>query len=950
MTFHKSHNKKILNNKYFINTRELNMYKNSKLTKAVRLAMICGASAAATLSAPTFAFAEKNIDEQVERIAVTGSRIKRTDLEAASPISVFTSADIKASGVTSLESFISKIPAINGAQLGSNVNNASAGIASASLRGLGSGRTLLLINGRRFNSGDLNSIPTSFIERIEVVRDGASTIYGSDAIAGVINFITKKDFEGLEVTAQYDETTEGDGETTKFSIVTGASNDKGNVVFSVDYTEREEITQADRAYSACPLWDDGAGTEKYCGGSSHSDFGRVNLPKGYLINGEVVGDKRADDSTVGSRYVTINGAGVPFSTATHGYNYAATSYLVTPVKVFSVNAASTYKLSDSITAFSEAGFSNRQSSQRMAPAATFWSAPVPAAHPDNIYGIDVSINRRITEGGGRGFEQDTSDYRIVAGLEGEFGNGWNWDASYNYSRFVDARVNTGELNRPNTETLLSPELCDANDKCPGLWNPFAKNTMTPEQSAFSSVTFSPVRKGGTTQFLANISGDFGDIDLPGGSILWAAGYERRTDSYLNEPDGAEALGQVYGQAGERTEGNYTVEEVYAEFSLPILSGLKFAERLTLTAAVRSSDYSNQNKTATNTKLGIEWEPVSGLLARATFAEGFRAPNITELFNPQEQSAISYTDPCWNYGASSNATLKANCAADGIPSDFSSDTQSNAIVGGNPDLEPEQSESFTAGIVFSGIENFNMAFDYFDIKIEDGVGTAGVDNIAAECYSSVSFSSPLCNLIKGSKYGPLDTPPHNTSPRRNVSEVLSGVLVTNANLSTFETSGVDFDFSYNIDIANGNLVTSFNGTYLLEYNYTLVEGSAEIEAAGMVANDQWEDSPAVFSELRANLGFSYYTDDYSASLNFRYQSEGEDINGTDETLDTIADSVIYTDVQGTYFISDVYTVSAGARNLFNTQPPYMSNYDDSNTVNYSYDLAGTYLYAKFTAKF
>ncbi|WP_246129102.1 TonB-dependent receptor plug domain-containing protein [Colwellia demingiae] len=360
------------------------MYNNSKVAKAIRVAMMFGAGAAAAISAPTFA-ADEGLEE-VEKIEVTGSRIKRTDMEAASPVSIFSAADIAASGVTSLEGFIKQIPAINGAQLGSNVNNASAGFATASLRGLGSGRTLILINGRRFNSGDLNSIPTSFIERVEV-------------------------------TAQYDVTGEGDGDTAKFSIVTGASNDKGNVVFSVDYTDREEVTQADRKYSECPLWDDGVGTETYCGGSSHSYFGRVNVPEVNPMGLEA------------GRYVTLDGKAVPFSTADHGYNYAATSYLVTPVKIFSVNAASTYEISDSITAFAEGGYSNRQSSQKMAPAATFWSAPVGADHPDNIYGVDVSINRRITEGGGRGFEQDTNDYRVVGGLEGEFDNGWGWDVS-----------------------------------------------------------------------------------------------------------------------------------------------------------------------------------------------------------------------------------------------------------------------------------------------------------------------------------------------------------------------------------------------------------------------------------------------------------------------------------------------------------------------------------------
>jgi len=919
------------------------MYSNSKIAKAVRLAMIFGASSAAAISAPTFAAGEEAAEE-VERIEVTGSRIKRTDLEAASPVSVFTSEDIAASGLATIEDFVQNIPAMNGGSLGSTVNNGNPGFATAALRGLGSGRTLILINGRRFNSGDLNSIPTSFIERVEVVRDGASTVYGSDAIAGVINFITKKNFEGVEVQAQYDITGEGDGEQTKFSITTGTSSEKGNVVFSIDYTNRKAIGQGDRSYSACPLWDDGAGNgDPYCGGSSHSHFGRVNVPDGTVVNGETL---------AGGRYVTIDGQPVPFSTADHGYNYAALSYLVTPQEVFTMNAASTYQITDTLNVFAEAGYASRQSDQLMAPVATFWSAPVPASHPDNIYGVDVSINRRLTETGGRNFTQDANDYRLVAGFEGEFENGWTWDVAYNYSRFIDARVIAGQINRPRMETLLDPALCAADSDCPGIWNPFTQDTLSAEHIAYASVTHSPVRRGTTKQFMANISGDFGDFELPGGQIQWAAGYEKRQEDYLFQPDGAAALGQIYFVSGEKTEGKYDVEEMYAEFNFPVLSGAPMAERLTFSAAVRYSDYSNQPDSATNTKFGFEWEPIEGLLTRATFAEGFRAPGITELFAPQRQSAQSYTDPCWNYGTAAgiNPTVAANCAAEGLPGDFNSDTQAAAVLGGNPDLKPEESESFTAGIVWSGIENFTVALDYYDIEITDGVGTAGVDNIANQCYASENFSSPLCALIEGNSYGPIDTPPHPTSPRRNVGGVLSGVLLTNANLSTFETSGVDFDFTYTMDVAGGSLKASLNGTFLDSYEYSLIAGGEKVQTAGFVAQDQWENSPSVFAEWRTNLSLTYTADDFSVNMTTRYQSEGKDINATEDTYDAVADSIVYVDLQGTYYINDNYTVTVGARNLFDEEPPYMSNYDDMNTINNSYDLAGQYWYAKVSAKF
>ena len=876
-------------------------------------------------------------DEEVaiEEVVVTGSRIKRTGLETASPISVFTSADIEASGLTTIEDFIQNIPSVNGAYVGASINNGNPGLATAGLRGLGSGRTLTLINGRRFNSGDLNSIPTSFVERVEVVRDGASTIYGSDAIAGVINFITKTDFEGMDVNLQYDVTGEGDGETSKFSVVTGASSDRGNVVVSVDYVNRIAIGQGDRSYSECPIWEQSDGT-KYCGGSSHSHFGRVNVP---AVNGLGLD---------AGRYVVIDGQAVPFSTADHGFNYAALSYLVTPQEVFTMNAASRYDITDNIRLIAEAGYASRQSDQLMAPVATFWSAPMPAAHPNNIFGVDVSVNRRLTETGGRNFTQDANDYRLVTGLEGSFENGWDWDVSYNYSRFIDARVITGQINRPRMETLLDPTLCAADDECPGIWNPTAQNTLTAEQIAYASVTHSPVRRGTTTQLMANLSGDFGSFEIAG-PIRWAAGVERRTESYLFQPDGAAAPGQIYFVSGEKTEGSYRVDEAYFEINVPLFEDAPLAERFDLTAAIRSSDYSNLNDTTTNSKFGLEWEPGAGFLIRSTWAEGFRAPSITELYAPQRQSANSYTDPCWDWGNSDNANVRANCAADGLPQNFTSDTQTAAVLGGNPDLTAEESKTFTIGVAYTGVENLTISLDYFDIEITDGVGTAGTDNVAHGCYESANFSSPMCDLIKGHSYGPIDTPPHPTSPRRNVNGIISGILLTKANLATFETRGIDYSVTYSMDVANGNLIASLNGAWLDKYDYLPLAGGQWVRAAGYVAEDQWEDQPAVFAEHKTNLGLTYTADNYSVNSTLRYHSGGDDINATAATHDAVADAIVYLDVQGTYNFSN-YSATAGVRNLMDETPPYMSNYDDMNTINASYDLAGRYLYFKLRAEF
>ncbi len=906
-----------------------------KFKLSVASLAICSSLGLAPVS---LAFAADETEAKtVERIQVTGSRIKRTDMESASPISVFTSADIEAAGFTTIEDFVQAVPAMNGGAEGNSVNNGSRGFATAALRGLGSGRTLTLINGRRFASGDLNSIPVSYIERVEVLRDGASTVYGSDAIAGVINFITKKDFEGVEISAQRDITSEGDGEVTKFSLTTGVSSDKGNVVFSLEYSERESIYQGDRAFSECPIFEGDNG--KYCGGSG-------TIPEGHFYgikkdaNGNPTGTAYAADAG----YILDNGVPRLFNGETDAFNYSTTSKMQTPQEVFSINASSNYEITDNTSVFMEGGFTNRKSNQLMAPDGTFWGPVVPAANPGNPTGEDVIVYRRLRETDGRYFSQDFSDYRMVAGFEGILANDWSWDVSYNYSRYVDARIDEGRVNNERIETMLDPALCDADSECPAVWNILEAGTLTQDMIDYGFVTNSPVVSATTRQFIANLSGEVESFELPGGYIGWATGYEKRWEDYKNTPDGAASIGQIYGVGANPTSGEYTVDEVYVELALPILDDLN------VSAAIRGTDYDFLSDTAINSKLGIEYTVLDGLLLRTNYAEGFRAPGITELFAPQSETNLAYSDPCLKYGtADVSATVKANCAADGLSGDFTlSSNQSSTIVGGQPELEPEESESFTAGFVYTAENGFSAAVDFYNIKITNGIGTAGTDNVVNGCYNSVDFSSSLCELIVGNNH-PLLADSAASGPRRDALGAIQGVLLTNANLSTFETSGIDFDMSMSLDVMEGSLALSVDGTYLSSYEYTPFEGEDPVETAGFFAADQWETTLAVFPELRMNLNATYSTKDYSLSWSGRYQSEGEDLFAKETNLDNIADSVFYHDIQGSYFL-DNYTFTVGARNVTDVEAPYTTNNQDMNTIPVSYDIAGAYYYAKVSVKF
>lgn len=910
----------------------------------------------------TAAFAE---DEEfaMEEVVVTGSRIKRSDSSSISPITVLSEDDFMLSGNMTLENFIQDIPSVNGGDFGSTVNNGNPGVATVSLRGLGPNRTLALVNGKRFASAavdgyvDLNAIPAAIVERVEVLRDGASTVYGSDAIAGVVNIITKKDFEGVDIDLGYDVTDESDGDQFNLAVTFGNTFDRGNFVFSAQMTKRDEIRQGDRRYSACPLFDDGA--QKICGGSP------TTTPASFtpLIDG----------TTTGALVAAPGGQARPFDEATDAFNFAALSYLGTPQDVYSAYAAVNYELFESsalgvVNANLELNYSNRESDQLLAPVGTFGGWLTGQAHPDNPFGDvlcagnplcttpqAVATSRRLTESGGRRFTQDVNTWRIAFGLDGEFANGWTWDSSIMIAKWEDSQRDEGRPNRPNIENMLDPVLCAASTNgCPGIFNPFESNSMTPAQIAYGFVGVNTKEDSTLNLFNLNVQGDLGDLQLPGGEIGWAVGYENRREKASSNPDGGAAIGAIAFTPGNVTSGDYEVDEVYAEVVLPLLSDVPGARLLSVEASARWTDVDFLDDSDTVFKVAAEWAPVDDIRFRATYAEGFRAPNISELFLGVQQSAESYTDPCRNYGTSgTDANTIANCQADGLAPDFNLATfQATTLQGGNPSLEPETSESFTFGIVFtpSFLENFTLSLDYFDIEIEDAIGTAPTSEVVSACYASPNFSDPLCAFIVGPAFPGVDETPSPSAPtRRNSNRQISGVLQTEANLATYETSGIDFQADYNFDIDLGNLAFRVSGTYLDKYDYLPFAGGDVVQLAGFFGGDPAFGNPATFAEWQVNTSVTLTSDVWGANVTAKYQGSTDDIDAAPANLDNSADAVWYFDVQGYYVLNEI-TLTLGVRNLTDRTPPYVTAYDDMNTLQFSYDTLGRYYYGRAEYKF
>ena len=910
-----------------------------------------------------FSVAVAQEQEVLEEITVTGSRIGTTDVTSMNPITTLSEEDFKVSGNNTLEDFLQNVPSVGQADFGSSVNNGNPGLASVSLRGLGPVRTLVLIDGQRPAAAatngfvDLNVIPSAMVERIEVLRDGASTIYGSDAVGGVINVITKKNFEGAAIDLQWDTTSESDGDQYNLSMVIGGGSDRGHYMVGAQVTDREQILQGDRAFSASAL-----GEELDANGNV------VVVP---------IGSGTAYPAQIfplvdGGAWVVDAGTGQarPFTSA-DTFNFAASSIMVTPQKVISAFGSGYYDLIEdggftSLTATMSANFSNRESNQLLAPVGTFWQPTVPATNPDNPFGDalcaanpncttpqGVIIARRLRETLGRGFSQDVASWRISAGFEGAFSNEWTWQLNYTYGHWSDAQADIGRANE-RVETLLDPAVCAADPECPGVWNPFAIDTLTPEMQAFSLVNPNTIERSTLTVWQANLQGDFGGWELPGGLVEWGLGFEHRTEEATSFPDGAALLGQIFFVTGELTQGAYKVDEFYGEVRFPLLAGATFAEELNLDISGRWSDYDRLTSSDTVFKVGLDWAPVNAVRFRSTFAEGFRAPNIGELAQPESKTAAQYDDPCNNFTAATvSATVFDNCASEGLPTDGSftlTSTQATGLVGGNLDLEPEESESITFGIVFTPefAEGLTITLDYFDVEIDRAIGTSGTNNIIAGCYNSANFSSPFCALIEGAAR--VDEAPHPTSQFRNALGNIAGQILTNQNLSTFETSGIDFDVRYGFDVDFGRFDLQVWGTYLDKFDFQSDPESPILEMAGRFGTDPYQgDNVAVFSEWKANFRVGFTRDTWGANWTTRWFDETLDINSDPNNFKNNADSIAYHDIQG-FFTYNNMTFTAGVRNLTDEDPPYATNYDDMNTIQFSYDTAGSYYYVRAGIEF
>lgn len=925
--------------------------KKGTLPTAVTLSLVTTAMSFG--AAGTAIAQEAGAATNLDRIEVTGSRIRSVDVETSQPVLVLTREEIQKQGVTSVADVLTRISS-NGAGSNTTFNNGGDGSATVSLRNLGSSRTLVLVNGRRWVSGlsgsvDLNTIPSAVVERIEVLKDGASSIYGSDAIAGVVNVITRNNFEGAEFNAYVGQYGEGDGQRTSFDATVGVSGERGNLVFGLSRTEEDAVMAGDRAISAVPYYGYGSSTFSSTGAS-----GRINGGDGWKVLPQTAkGSGLASDP-----YYALDQY-VPFTVSEYGYNYAVDNYLITPQKRSALYMQGSYDLTDNVRFKVDALSNERRSAQRLAgfplstPNTGLLLSGKSYYNPYNtLYGgdgRDVQWSHRLTEMA-RLYQQDAKTQHLYAGLEGEFewaDRQFNWDAGYSFNKTDLVETQYGDANLISLGNALGPSaLVNGVVRCVDAsgavidgcvpFNPLSPAGAIPQnQLDYVMFTAHNTYQYRNESVTANLSGDL--FELPAGMVGFAAGYEHRKESGFSSPDALIASGNTSGNAFTPTAGGYSLDDMYVEVLVPLLKDVPGANLLELSAAVRYSDYSTFGDT-TNTKFGLKWKPTENLLVRGSYASGFRAPSINDLYLGAADDFATYSDPC-SANATNYAAVAAACAADGVPAGFIAEYNSQTGNTGqtiypftntsNKNLKPETADNYTLGMVYSPswAPGLDISLDWWKIELQDSISAPSANYILEQCYEK--GISAYCDLVT-----------------RNSTGLVTQLIVQPMNFGEQRLEGYDLAIKYRLpETTVGKFGISLDSTYV-SVRETKVDADSGWESSNGI---HWQWDPNWRLRSSATLDWSY--GDFSASWTARYYSSLKDYEwGADSAgnYERVA-SATFNDVQVSYNLPWNATIRLGANNVLDKDPPVVMG-AFANSFDPQYVIPGRYSYMQYTQRF
>ncbi len=959
------------------------------LSSAVRLALSLGTvsmciSAAATAQS-TAGDAQQN--SSLETIVVTGSNIRRVDIETANPVITIDRSTIQQSGKTTLGDLIQQLPSIAGAAMTPQVNNSGVGTAGVSLRGLGSNRTLLLINGHRIPTQlqDLNMIPIDAVERVEVLNDGASAIYGSDAIAGVVNIITRSNYQGAEFGADYGISDHDDGERKAVHAIFGQSTEHGSILFGFQYDKQDAISAANRDFSKSAQYNLPNGVNPHAG-SSRTPSGSFFLPSTSPVARSLGCSETGPGS--GTVQVTlksgVSGGSKPsdyrcYDATKDGFNFQAVgNYDLVPNERTGFFALGNYKLSDSVQAYAEALYHKTVTHTQLAPLPFDLeqdNLAIPANQYYNPFGVEFgqvgdsdNLQSRLTPLGNRSAKFATTTETLNAGLKGSFGDSsWTWDANFGYGKLTREEQQSGYINIANIADDFGCTTAPGAGSCTpinifNLDDPATQAILKgAEISPFSNAMYQ--MKSVAAQATGNL------FTLPAGDVSVAIGGDYRKeylnaqvdpliDTTFNNSGGVISLncdgpGSI---CSSPAQGGYNVKEAYAELLVPILKDVPFAHSLNLSLGDRYSKYSNFGST-NNWKVALEYRPIEDLLLRGTVSKVFRAPSPTDLFNGPGADAPTATDPCaGNPGAASNPA----CQGFKVPPESNSQRNgyimgsqfANEHLGTKSILTPENGKSFSYGFVYDPrwLPGLSINADYYRILLDNLIvsGAGIAQTILTQCFNT---GGAICSDIF-----------------RNPDGSIKYIVEAPFNSGNLVDEGLDVGVHYRMpETAYGRFRFGLDGTYIEKWN--IDQGGFTQHLAG-----HFDKTFGNFSRVRLkgtadwNMGpfVANWTARYFSPLTVGYANpclgpsaaKGDNASGCNDYAH-LNHAVLHYGAMTYHDLSVGYTiepinmfVSVGVDNAFDKQPPllFLNNVLNANTDVSTYDTIGRYYHANFTIKF
>lgn len=960
---------------------------------------------------------DDNLAPETEVIVVTGSRIAVEGLTTIQPMASIGAQDLLLSSASTVENLLNTIPQVVPGESGFT-NNESSGTATINLRGLGDQRNLVLVNGRRWiffdarQVTDLNTIPTGLISRTELITGGSSAVYGSDAVSGVVNFILRDDFDGVELTAQYDVTQEGDAAKANLDLIIGGNfgEGRGNAVFFANYFDRAPVLASAREESACFLVDAIVNGQPVltCGGSSGIPTGRIaGLPVGAALAARPGVQAALADlglSGLGGSGFKFDETGQnvsPFVSPGDQYNFNPFNYLQLPLERRIIGGMAEYEIFDGIRAYAEGIFTNNVVETKRAPTPIFGSVLVQVNSPfltpelqdlfraldasegnlvldennQPVIGPDgrpilqpaptrndgytrVSIGRRLSEVGTRDVTFERNAWRTVVGLKGDIGDlsesffrNLSFDAYYSFARtrnVVDTIGNVSDARfRQGVTTAFDAGgnlVCrDPSGGCVPI-NIFGAN-ISPEAVDFISIRQQSSEEAEMQVATAAVTGEL--LSLPAGIAGFAAGVEwRRVEAFfIPATGGADDIG------AEPSGGDYDVHEVFGEVRVPVLEGLE------LSGAFRYSEYSLENVGGTWTYGGgATWRVIPDLMLRAQYQRAVRAPSVDELFSARSTVSEAAFDPCGRPSAATDPVIRGLCIANGVPPALVGTTavqpnfQITGIVGGNPDLTEETTDTYTLGAVVTptAIPRLAITVDYYNITVEDAIARLGgsIDNVLDLCFNQIQdIDSFFCQAVRRNPEGIIAAP--------------GGVSVLNANIGQLKTDGVDVGINYSVGMIDllgveGRLSLSTAASWLNNFDVTPVADLPQFvdRCAGAFGLTCGEPLPEFKATTKAVLS----SGPVSTSLRWRWVGPVTDdqvVLGT-RAADTLAvpeiNSEHYLDLSATVDLGD-FVLFGGVINLTNNMQTLIGlSQEQLNTYPSTYDPLGRRFFMGATVKF